>query len=236
MLKYQYSIIGKSKHLFRFTSLSVSFSSLSLSRITTSRTIRNNLIDSIHNKQTNPLYSSFSFPFRRNMNVHKYNFPTLWPDIEAALQRACFVAIDTEMTGLYTLPQYRGIYTDSLDSRYCRVRNSAQNLGLVQYGIAIFEYDHKNQTLICRPYSFHLWPQTSSLGIDNGLIGYGGDVSFTVTSESFTFLHEHNFNFNEWINSGISFLSKQGEDKIRHVRRLHILRKYMKLQEIEEIP
>lgn len=114
------------------------------------------------------------------MNIGKDNFDAVLPTVIDSIKRSSFVAIDTELTGLSTASWLGSSQVDSLDSRYARSKTAATKIGVVQFGICCFEYDSLTNTLTSRPYAFHIWPQVSPLGGNNGQYGSGGDVHAIV--------------------------------------------------------
>jgi hypothetical protein len=74
------------------------------------------------------------------MEVTARNFREVLPEIEAAISRASFIAMDCEMSGLGTEPALRTTHFDTLDSRWARVRASCRDMALLQLGICPFEW------------------------------------------------------------------------------------------------
>ena len=163
------------------------------------------------------------------MKITRQTFPDALATVVAACSRASFVAIDCEMTGLATSKALMSSSIDSLDSRWARVRDSAASMGLVQFGVCPFEWDagagaDKQGAFVARPFSFYLFPRVSPIGRESGVPGEGGDSFFVATSATLEFLRTHHFDFHDFVDGGVSFLSRSAEDRIRHVQRLKALR------------
>eukprot|EP00842_Homolaphlyctis_polyrhiza_P004026 jgi/Hompol1/4624/HPOL_003761-RA len=139
------------------------------------------------------------------MEVTKRNFDSeLLAIIDEAIAGADFIAIDTEFTGL-------GVDNDLLDTpqeRYTKQRASCQNFIPTQVGLALFAWDAGSKAYICRPFSFYVYPKSSSkfLGLDR---------TFSAQASSLEFLSSNNFDFNKWIGEGISFINPVEEANLR---------------------
>ena len=163
--------------------------------------------------------------------VTRSNFNELLPRILAACDSANFIAIDCEMSGLWRERWLGGCEMDSLDSRWSRVRDSGLHMGLLQYGICTFEWSSESGAYIARPFSFHLLPKRGLLECTAHEAGEGGDTLFHTSTETLKFLLDNKFDFQAMVGGGLSYLSREGEARLRHVHRLSVMRASVKNSE-----
>jgi hypothetical protein len=130
------------------------------------------------------------------MQVSPESFKEDLPWITGILEKADFVAIDCEMSGL-GLAHDRLDFLDSLQERYAKVRTSAGQFQLVQYGVCAFTWDPVSGTYIATPVNAFIFPKTSSAAL-------GLQKSFLCQASSLEFLKTHSFDFNAWIEQGLS--------------------------------
>ncbi len=142
---------------------------------------------------------------KKKMQISRSNASQLLPLIKKSILEADFIAIDTELTGLGSLNE-RSEWLDSLQDRYTKLRCSASQYQMVQFGICTFHWDTMKQSYIAKPFHAYLFPPTSSS------LGLG--KHFTCQASSLTFLSSHSFDFNTWIAQGLPFVSKEEEAKL----------------------
>lgn len=94
------------------------------------------------------------------------------------------------MTGLY--PQdISENYSDTLDERYQKMRNSVQRLAPLQVGFCCWKKE--GDEYIATPFTFYLFPS---------------ERDFLVSSSAFKFLTENNYDFNKTFKEGIPFINQ----------------------------
>lgn len=129
--------------------------------------------------------------------------------ITGILCTADFIAIDCEMTGL-GMANDRLDFLDSLQERYTKVRTSAEQFQLVQYGICAFKWESESKAYVATPLNAFIFPKASS-----GALGI--QKTFVCQASSLEFLKSHSFDFNAWIEQGLSlYNASQSVHLLRH--------------------
>jgi hypothetical protein len=123
------------------------------------------------------------------MLIKKKSFVSDLPKIIQAINEADFLSIDAEFSGLGP----KDDYIDDLQSRYLKVRASATDYQLLQYGICAFKWDATKRNYSAKPFYAYLL----------------SNKTFKSSPSSLIFLRKFNFNLNSWIDHGISYLSCQ---------------------------
>ncbi|KAH9571562.1 hypothetical protein CY35_02G099800 [Sphagnum magellanicum] len=131
------------------------------------------------------------------MEVTEENFELLLPQIEESLRSCEMCAIDAEFTGLSLTNPRREEVLDDAEQRYARVRTSAQNFLIMQFGLATFHWSTLTGCYEAQTYNFYVFPRPSG----------GMDYRFTCQASSLDFLREHGFDFNKFIYSGIPYVT-----------------------------
>jgi hypothetical protein len=155
-----------------------------------------------------PYFSTLS---AMSVKVTSKNFENLLPAVKAAIAAADIIAFDTELTGLRVHPQLREQPFDSIDSRWMKLRHSAEHIAVLQYGICMFEYDSEKGCYRARPFSFYLQPQTAKTADELHGFAWSKDAAFVVQTDALKFLSRHGFDFNVMAAEGISTLSQEEE-------------------------
>lgn len=139
--------------------------------------------------------------------VTRENFFDLLPAISESIRQAAFVTFDTELTGLSAARHSQYGYFDTPQERYTKVKHSATNFGLLQYGISCFrlrEGENQQPAYDVEAWSFYLWPKVgTSPGVDRNML---------MQLSSIEFLVEHGFDFNKTFRQGIPFISRVDEE------------------------
>lgn len=136
--------------------------------------------------------------------VTRSNFEAVLPHVIKLLEKASFVTIDTELSGLCTFRSSRYSIFDDLQQRYSKLADSASSFALLQFGLGIFVYDGEKEKCTCSVFSFHLFPAASPGQPER---------KFAMQISSIAFLAEHEFNFNATFNQGIPYLSRADEQQ-----------------------
>lgn len=135
--------------------------------------------------------------------VTRDNFKDLLPVIKASIDAADFVSIDTELTGLAMNKAYQYHLLDTPEERYAKIRHSAMNFGLLQYGLAATRWCGESTRWITECWSFYLWPKAGTSAESN--------KHMTVQISSIEFLVKFGYDFNLTFGKGISYLSRAEE-------------------------
>lgn len=142
------------------------------------------------------------------IQVTRDNFDDLLPTIKCHIEQCDFVTIDTELTGLSSSKATQYNLFDSPQDRYSKVRSSAINFGLLQYGISCFTYNKSTSSFDTETYSFYLWPKVGT-SADNGR-------QMLMQLSSIEFLVKWGFDFNLTFSKGVPFLSRADEQYRRN--------------------
>ncbi|CAG8499794.1 12272_t:CDS:10 [Ambispora gerdemannii] len=133
------------------------------------------------------------------MEVLKDNFQELLPVIEEAIHGSDFIAIDTELTGLYERVERIKSFDDP-QSRYSKFL-------IVQFGLCTFTYSETKNVFIARPFNFYIFPPSA----DRKDIS---DICFLSSGSSLQFLSKCGFDFNKLIGKGIPWINRTDEAKL----------------------
>ncbi|KAI8010396.1 Poly(A)-specific ribonuclease PARN [Camellia lanceoleosa] len=153
--------------------------------------------------------SSSSFALK---NVTKSNFESALSNLRRLVRDADFVSIDLEMTGVTSAPWRDSFEFDRFDIRYLKVKDSAEKFAVVQFGVCPFRWDSSKQSFIAHPHNFYIFPRQE--------IPVGGpSYEFLCQTTSIDFLAKYQFDFNQCIHEGISYLSRgQQDEALRHLQ------------------
>ena len=136
------------------------------------------------------------------MDVTRENFAQVYPQFQEDLRNCSFVAIDCEMTGIFAVDnENKQSKDDTPDVRYKKMVPTATKYSLIQYGVCLFKFDCDGNALTVSPYNFYLFPN------------YGPDISMSLSAISF--LRNNGMDFGKWMNSGVTYCAKKGEDMTR---------------------
>lgn len=167
----------------------------------------------------------YSKRLSQKMHISAKDFEERLPTVLEAIQRSDIIAIDAEFTGLAAAPWLKASWLDSLDSKWCRIRDSALKMALLQYGLTTFEWTGEGWE--AKPFVFMVLPRKSYQGGDDGTAGCGGDSYFVSSTDTVKFLRDNKFDFGAWSREGITFLSREHEAKLRDIRRREVLAKFV---------
>ncbi|XP_062505633.1 poly(A)-specific ribonuclease PARN-like [Corticium candelabrum] len=137
--------------------------------------------------------------------VTKENFSSLLPEIRELVDEAKFIAIDAEFTGISLQTSNNFSLRDGGSSRYGKLKAIAKEFSLCQIGLSIFVKEKDENQFIAHTYTFYLFPDHTG----------SEDVRFGIQVSSLSFLRQHGFNFNKWIQNGIGYLNNQQEKALR---------------------
>eukprot|EP01080_Neovahlkampfia_damariscottae_P008747 gene8747-695_t len=141
------------------------------------------------------------------MDVTIENFEDVLKEIEEKIPNCSFVSMDCEFTGLEKSPADKVKRLDRLEDRYQKVKTSAENFALIQFGLCLWmkeEKEGKIESFIAKPYNFYIFRRGKNAGC------------FTCQSNSMEFLINNEMDFNKVINQGITFCNKEEEEFIKN--------------------
>lgn len=141
------------------------------------------------------------------MEVTRHNFAEACALLSEALDKASFVAIDGEFTGLHC--KHKPNLFDSLEERYHKMRTGSLDFLLVQFGLCVFKYDGEKSRYTAYPFSFYVFPRPVNR--------HAPDVRFLCQSSSIDFLASHNFDFNKVFRDGIPFLTSLDQERLKEL-------------------
>ncbi|KAH9550739.1 hypothetical protein CY35_10G087300 [Sphagnum magellanicum] len=141
-------------------------------------------------------------------NVSKRNFGEAYEQLKGYLQKADFVAIDLEMTGVESTMWRRNLEMDTCETRYQNLKHSAEKFAVWQCGVCPFRWDESGKKFIAFPFNFSIFPR-NELELDMP------SRAFFAQTSSLEFLAKHKFDFNTCVYDGISYLSRDQEAAAR---------------------
>ncbi|XP_049850795.1 poly(A)-specific ribonuclease PARN-like [Schistocerca gregaria] len=130
------------------------------------------------------------------MEVTDNNFQDVLPTFKKCLGKCDFLSVDLEFSGLKSYQTGQDFF-DSPQKYYGKLRESASRYIPMQFGICTFKWDKYKESYECNIFNFFILPRDarSSRHIASQEIG------------CFLFLRKHQFDFNKWLDKGISWLS-----------------------------
>eukprot|EP00929_Paragymnodinium_shiwhaense_P012159 TRINITY_DN11887_c0_g1_i1.p1 TRINITY_DN11887_c0_g1~~TRINITY_DN11887_c0_g1_i1.p1 ORF type:complete len:683 (-),score=107.75 TRINITY_DN11887_c0_g1_i1:122-2170(-) len=159
------------------------------------------------------------------MNVDTENFEDVCRLFEMSLAHAAFVGIDLEMTGIHT-PGVTEERYDLPEHRYEKNRMAAMEYGIVQIGICLFEEVVQGDLpaadgrvagnggtrtqYVARPFNFYVFPRPLNESPDCKI-----QPKLKLDSDAMHFLRCHNMDFGHWLQKGVTYLDRPGEESLR---------------------
>ncbi|KAK6625526.1 hypothetical protein RUM43_005825 [Polyplax serrata] len=129
------------------------------------------------------------------------NFSENYSQIIDDLQRATFISLDCEFSGL-VVNDYS--FFDSPADRYNRIRKNVEHYNVIQLGLSAFRYYAENKEFNCTSYTFYLVPP----------VLYRPTSNIMCNIDSLKFLCKHKFDFNKLLYYGISYLNQKDEENV----------------------
>ncbi|CAG5051829.1 unnamed protein product [Parnassius apollo] len=139
------------------------------------------------------------------MEVTRKNFKESLPLISESIDKADFLVIDAEFTGLINGRDV-SIF-DSPEEYYTTLLNGSTEFLLIQYGLCAFYWDEKENHYMNDAYNFYLFPRGRP----------GPEKMFLCQSSSLDFLASQGFDFNKLIKEGISYMTEPTETRLREI-------------------
>ncbi|KAG6454788.1 poly(A)-specific ribonuclease PARN isoform X2 [Manduca sexta] len=131
------------------------------------------------------------------------DFKEALPLISASIDKADFLVIDTEFTGLINGRDVSAFDTPE-EYYYCLLKG-AKDFLLIQYGLCAFYWDHNRKCYMNDTYNFYLFPRGK----------VGTEKMFLCQSSSLDFLGAQGFDFNKVFKEGISYMTEPVETRLR---------------------
>ena len=115
--------------------------------------------------------------------------------LDEVLEKASFLAIDTELTGLQ---DGDGVMSplDTPEERYQKIRQGGMKFLIIQFGLSVFNFVAESKKYVHRTYNFYVFPNP------NPPRGYP-DPKFLSQTSCLGFLVSQGFDFNKLFREGI---------------------------------
>ncbi|XP_063824750.1 poly(A)-specific ribonuclease PARN-like [Ostrinia nubilalis] len=139
------------------------------------------------------------------MEVTRKNFKEVLPLVQDSINKADFLVIDAEFTGLINGRDVSMF--DSPSEYYSRLLKGSSEFLLIQYGLCAFYWDKENRHYMNDAYNFYLFPRGRP----------GPEKMFMCQSSSLDFLASQGFDFNKLIKEGISYMTEPTETRLREL-------------------
>ena len=105
------------------------------------------------------------------MEITADNFEAQLPLIKESIEKAEFIAIDSEFSGIifqthllclgYSASMEDKPHDyDTVEERYQKVRYACQKFMAFQFGICTFHWDNSSKKYKCRPFYFYVFPKS----------------------------------------------------------------------------
>ncbi|XP_049868780.1 poly(A)-specific ribonuclease PARN-like isoform X2 [Pectinophora gossypiella] len=137
------------------------------------------------------------------MEVTRKNFKDTLPLVAESIDKADFLVIDAEFTGLINGRDVTLFSTP--EEYYLTVLKGCSDFLLIQFGLCAFYWDQEENHYMNDAYNFYLFPRGRP----------GPEKMFLCQSSSLDFLSAQGFDFNKLIKEGISYMSEPDETRIR---------------------
>ncbi|KAI1384634.1 CAF1-domain-containing protein [Hypoxylon trugodes] len=149
------------------------------------------------------------------MEVDRRNFFWLLPTMLSEAQKARFVAIDIEMSGI-AFTQDRGGVRRSFQDSYTKIKEAAEEFQLLQIGFTFFHCDEKLSGYRTRTFNCHVSPLFPIAYFPNYLTRQL-DRKFSVSARSYSFLRQHNFDFSHALDNGVYYLNREEQRAAKNI-------------------
>lgn len=141
------------------------------------------------------------------MDVTNSNFGEALSSIKNVINKATFIAIDEEMTGIFGSDVSERIRRDDTPGeRYERMTKVALKYRMIQFGLCIFIQNGVDENgaiqYIVYPYNFYLFPESDK-------------SDFVMSISAIEFLKENGMDFGKLIHSGVPYISLLEKESLR---------------------
>lgn len=143
------------------------------------------------------------------MEVTTDNFDDIYPEMEQKIKECDFCSIDCELSGITNFKHLNSF--DTPKHRYDRMRKNDQNYLILQFGVCFFKCNDsdKSNCYETSAYNCFLFPRSEKCKFSH-------ESSFSCLNSSLEFLINQGFDFNKQFTKGVSFMSKENEEKARN--------------------
>ncbi|KAI1457125.1 CAF1-domain-containing protein [Annulohypoxylon moriforme] len=140
------------------------------------------------------------------MEINKSNFFWMLPCMLHEAQKARFVAIDVEMSGISS--HSHSSHTNSIQDLYTEIKEAAEIYQVLQVGFTFSHYNENKSEHIIRTFNCHLSPLFPRGSLSDGLSRHL-DRKFCVSARSYSFLQQNKFDLTYALDNGVSYLSRE---------------------------
>ncbi|KAJ3383894.1 hypothetical protein HDU84_003297 [Entophlyctis sp. JEL0112] len=141
-------------------------------------------------------------------SITKKTFREALAKLRAAVTSADVIAIDTELSGLHRTASEQAQPADSPQTRFDKLRASAQAFAVLQFGVATFTWDATIGKYIARAFNFPIFPH-------QGKSVFGLNRRFLVEAGAIDFLAANSFSFDDTFRNGIPYVRYDEERDAR---------------------
>ncbi|RDD43985.1 Poly(A)-specific ribonuclease PARN [Trichoplax sp. H2] len=127
--------------------------------------------------------------------------------LKSIINKAAFVALDGEFTGINSDESRAFDMFESPAQRYQKISKIVQNFLMIQCGLCVFVPNEDKKSFTAFPFSFYIFPQDDNSGPNKN--------GFSCQISSIKFLSQHKFNFNKVFNDGMPYLNSIVEAECR---------------------
>lgn len=125
------------------------------------------------------------------MDILVSNLTESLPLLYESIEKAEFIALDTEFTGLFARDEDAFDESDTLEERYMKMRKSCESFFMCQMGISAFIFDTSSNSYNIRNFNVYTLPSSQSR-------------QMCIHPSSMKFLVDNNFDMNKLFKCGIS--------------------------------
>ncbi|KAI0104910.1 CAF1-domain-containing protein [Hypoxylon sp. NC0597] len=144
------------------------------------------------------------------MEVNRGNFFWILPSMLDEAQKARFVAIDIEMSGISS-SRGRAYHDNSVQDSYTRIKEAVEGYQVLQVGFTFILYDEKKSEYTIRTFNCPVSPLFPRSPFSASLARHL-DRKIGISAISYGFLRQHNFDLNYTLDNGIPYLSRREQE------------------------
>ncbi|OTA91625.1 hypothetical protein M434DRAFT_388476 [Hypoxylon sp. CO27-5] len=144
------------------------------------------------------------------MEVNRGNFFWMLPSMLDEAQKARFVTIDIEMSGISS-SRVRTHHNNSVQDSYTKIKEAVEEYQVLQIGFTFILYDEKKSEYTIRTFNCPVSPLFPRSPFSGSLARHL-DRKFGVSAISYGFLRQHNFDLNHALDDGIPYLSRREQE------------------------